>query len=164
MQTTEPSTTPGSRSCEPRAWRLTSPRVLRDAAQVLAALDLVDLAAGGGDLRRVGEAYFALGGLLDLSWLRRQIDTLPSENQWQWRAGNTLREDLHHTQRALAASVLRAGRDTSDGRAAADAWVASHAERAAHVQRLVAEMRRAPDHDTAAITVAIRELSGLVAG
>jgi NAD-specific glutamate dehydrogenase/predicted ATPase/pSer/pThr/pTyr-binding forkhead associated (FHA) protein len=133
-------------------------------AQALAAPDLVDLAGADGDLRRTSEAYFALGQLLDLSWLRGQIDALPKENQWQWRAGNTLREDLHHTQRALAASVLRSDRDAPDGRAAAEAWVASHAERAVHVQRLVAEMRNASDHDAAAITVAIRELSSLVVG
>src|SRR5262249_47709948 len=132
-------------------------------AQALAAPDLVDLACADGDLRRTGEAYFALGQLLDLSWLRRQIDALPKETQWQWRASNALREDLHHTQRALAASVLRSERDAPDGRAAADAWVASHAERAVHVQRLVAEMRSASDHDAAAITIAIRELSSLVA-
>jgi glutamate dehydrogenase len=126
-------------------------------------LDIVDVAAARKvPILQAARAYLRLGTLLDLDWLRLQIEALQVSGQWQSIARSTLRDNLYQLQRALADAILARSRRGDAGRAV-DAWLQEHAQPVEHLRRTFADMTNAPSTDFATLSVAlqsVRQLAG----
>ncbi len=83
------------------ALRLSRMPVLR------AALDMVEVAQQTGkSVESVARVFYELGEVLDLDWLRNQIEALPVEGHWHAQARGSLLDELNHQHRSLASQVL----------------------------------------------------------
>jgi glutamate dehydrogenase len=128
--------------------------------QLYAALDIVELAARGGQpLETVAAAYFGVSARLGLAWLRERIGALAGEGHWHALAKSALRDDLAGLQRALAGNALAVA-SGADGDLVA-AWAASRRAELERAGRILAELRAAPAPDLAMLSVALRELRNL---
>jgi glutamate dehydrogenase len=124
-------------------------------------LDIVDLAAGRRlPMLEVARCYLHLGNVLDLEWLRQQIESLAVEGHWQAVARGTLRDNYYALHRGLADVVLkgRAGQAVK----AADAWLASRAAPLEALKRHFADMATSGTSDFATLSVALQTLRRLV--
>jgi glutamate dehydrogenase len=131
--------------------------------ELYSALDLVEVAAESGrDAELVARVYFTLGGELDLHWLGHQIGALPADTHWHGLARAALRDDLSTQARLLTADVLRGAPEN----AAVDDLIASWRSRRnfqfERCRHLFAEIRSASTPDMPMLSVALRELRGLV--
>ena len=130
-------------------------------AAAFATLDIVECAVAGYPLETVAAVYFELAIPLGISWLGDQITALPRQDRWQTRARAALREDLATAHRAVTMAVL-----TQEGPEAAalrvDNWLAGNAAAVGRCRHLLADMRSADQHHLATLSVAVRELRGLI--
>ena len=130
--------------------------------ELYSALDIVEVAT---ELARpaelVAQVYFALGDMLDLHRLGRQIEELKVDTHWQSLARTALRDDLSNQARDLAAQALRESAGEKDSRSLLDAWRSRRAFHFDSYQQLLAEIRLAPVADIAMLSVMLRELRGL---
>jgi glutamate dehydrogenase len=132
---------------------------------LFSALDVIDVAhATGRELQQVAGVYFALDQHLQLNWLRERILRLPRDDRWQTLARAALRDDLYAVRAALTAEVLQVGGPAQDSdqlirRAFANNQAAIG--RCLGVLRDIAADDRA---DLATLSVALREVRGLVSG
>ncbi|MCV2489243.1 NAD-glutamate dehydrogenase [Geodermatophilus sp. YIM 151500] len=132
---------------------------------LFSALDVIDVAGQTGRGReQVAAVYFALGQDLQLNWLRERILRLPRDDRWQALARAALRDDLYAVRASLTAEVLAVGGALQDSAALVRRWV-DHNQPA--VDRCLAVLRdiAADDRaDLATLSVALREVRGLVSG
>jgi len=129
-----------------------------------AAFDLVEVAeALGRDVAAAARAYFALGGRLELPWLRERFATLPSESHWQALAKAALRDELAGLQRQLAADVLRGAAGGGDAQQAIGAWEESNRALLERLRQVNADLRAQKTLDLAMASVAMRELRNIAA-
>ncbi|MCW8807579.1 MAG: NAD-glutamate dehydrogenase [Rhodanobacter sp.] len=76
-------------------------------SELRAGLDMVEVALQSGEpIAKVATVFYELGQVLDLEWLRSQIESLPVEGQWHAQARGSLLDELNHQHRALAQQVL----------------------------------------------------------
>jgi glutamate dehydrogenase len=124
------------------------------------ALDVVETAASRrSDVKRIAEVFFGLGKLLELKWLRRQIEALQVVGQWHAMSRANLRDELFAQQNRLVERVLQAEGRKSDPVAA---WHQANAERVAVVQSMLRQMQQQDEMDYPTIAVAVRSLGQLV--
>jgi glutamate dehydrogenase len=124
------------------------------------ALDVVETAASRrSDVARIAQVFFSLGELLDLKWLRRQVETLQVIGQWHAMSRANLRDELFTAQNRLVESVLQSGGRKRDPVAA---WAEAHAERVASMQKMLNHMKNSVEMDYPTIAVAVRSLGHLV--
>jgi glutamate dehydrogenase len=72
-----------------------------------AVLDMVEVARQSDQpVATVAGVFYELGEVLDLEWLRGQIEALPVEGHWHAQARGSLLDELNHQHRALAQQVL----------------------------------------------------------
>jgi glutamate dehydrogenase len=72
-----------------------------------AALDMVEVAQQSGkSVEGVARVFYELGEVLDLDWLRNQIEALPVDGRWHAQARGSLLDELNHQHRSLASQVL----------------------------------------------------------
>jgi glutamate dehydrogenase len=130
---------------------------------LFSALDVVDVTrATGRGREQVAAVYFALGRHLQLNWLRERILRLPRGDRWQALARAALRDDLYAVRASLTAEVLQAGGPTQDSAELIRRWFDQDKPafgRCLAVLRDVAADDRA---DLATLSVALREVRGLV--
>ncbi|CAN5914427.1 NAD-glutamate dehydrogenase [soil metagenome] len=133
-----------------------------DAAESLfASLDIAEVAdATGRETAQVAQVQSALGTLLPLDALRRQIAALPAGSYWQNMARIALGDDLADLQRLITDAVVRPG--GASAQAMLTAWEARSRSKLDRVQRLLAELADTKDADLAMLSVALRELRNLV--
>jgi glutamate dehydrogenase len=129
--------------------------------ELFAALDVAEIAdTTQQSLIDVAEIHARVAERLGLAGLRRQIEALPSESFWQAQAKAALGDDLASLQRQIAHDILHhaPGGDTTD-----KLTVWEYRDHAAldRAQRLLSELRNAPQVDMAMLTVALRELRNL---
>jgi glutamate dehydrogenase len=86
---------------------------------------------------------------------------LPRETPWQAASVQALAEDIQTQQSELSASLLAAGQRE---KGLSEPWSAPRKAAIDRLDRLFAEMRTQPTIDLAMLTVASRELRGLLAG
>ena len=99
----------------------------------------------------------------NFSWLGDQITALPRQDRWQTRARAALREDLASAHRALTMAVLTQESPPA-GVPRVDNWLAGNTTAVGRCRHLLADIRSADRHDRlAALSVAVRELRGLIA-
>lgn len=83
--------------------------------ELRAMLDMVEVARQTGQpLAKVANVFFELGQVLDLEWLRGQIEALPVEGHWHAQARGSLLDELNHQHRSLAVQVLALGSASKD--------------------------------------------------
>jgi len=155
------------------AWRATHERLRaagvpeRLARRVAAAeflyasLDVVDVARELKlPVKVVADAWFRLGNTLSLSWMRNGIEHLPVDGHWQAVARGSLRDNLYAQQRRIVAAVLKGGKARA-AEAAIDAWLAARAQKHAHLERMIGDMKAIGGLDFATASVAMQEISKL---
>jgi glutamate dehydrogenase len=102
----------GDFSCTQEKWEglgLPADLALRLARmpELRAALDMAEVAQQSGQpMEKVAGVFFELGEVLDLEWLRDQIEALPVEGHWHAQARGSLLDELNHQHRGLALQVL----------------------------------------------------------
>lgn len=140
------------------------PRDLADRIGRLKALstacDVIKIArAVGRPVEEVGETYFLLGSRFRLDWLRHNANILTPDNPWHQMALGAIIEDLWGTQGDLTGKVLGNG---GCGEAALDGWSAQRKQAVGRVEEVVKELAQHGALDLAMLTVANRELRGLI--
>jgi glutamate dehydrogenase len=129
---------------------------------LFAALDIVEVAAAlGCEADCVARLHFALGGRLDVPWLRSCIDRLAADSHWQALAKSALRDDLAGMQRQLAAVALRAAPGERDAARLVAGWEAAHRALLERFGQVLADLRSSDSPDLAMLSVAMRELRNL---
>jgi glutamate dehydrogenase len=123
--------------------------------------DIVDVAnTTGRPVLDVAKAFFRAGQSFHIDWLERQLDGLPADTRWQRWARLSLAYDLMALRRQIVERIFDESPE-SDADAAVDAFIARHLEQEGRLTRLMRMMRRDGVTDTAAVTVAIRQIQAL---
>jgi glutamate dehydrogenase len=138
-------------------------RRIAELPALFAGLDLSDIArAASRDLEATASVYFALGEPLLLDWLLARIVALPRDDRWQALARAAVREDLYSARASITSEVLRLGEPGMSGVEHVARWlseIGSVADRClVAIHGIVASGRA----DLAALSVALREIRGLV--
>jgi glutamate dehydrogenase len=123
-------------------------------------LDVVETAASRrSDVARIAQVFFGLGELLDLRWMRRQVDALQVAGQWQAMSRANLRDEFFAHQNRLVEAVLQsAGRK----RDPVTAWSEMNAERVDRMRKMLIQMKKQVEMDYPTLAVAVRSLGQLV--
>ena len=103
--------------------------------------------------------YFGLGKVLELSWLRSEVETLGVEGQWHAHARANLRSELLSHHNSLVDRVLQKAGRASDPVAA---WLEANESSVQHVREMLHDMRNLPAMDYATLAVAVRSLQQLI--
>jgi glutamate dehydrogenase len=123
--------------------------------------DIVDVAnSTGRPVLDVAKAFFRAGQSFHLDWLHRQLEGLPAETRWQRWARLSLAYDLMALRRRIVERIFEESPDSTADEAI-DAFIATHLEQEGRLTRLMRMMRRDGVSDTAAVTVAIRQIQAL---
>jgi glutamate dehydrogenase len=154
---------------EARTRALGGEKIPQELAQRIAALEFLGTAfelVQLSERAQVGveegaRVFFAAGDRFGLSWLRAATMRLPRETPWQAASVQALAEDIQTQQSELAASLLGSGQREAG---LSEAWIAPRRISIERLDRIFAEMRSQPAIDLAMLTVASRELRGLLAG
>ena len=148
-----------------RAARVPDPiaRKVAAAEHLYAGLDIVDVARElKVPVRVVADTWFRLGTMLSLGWMRSGIERLPVDGHWQAIARGSLRDNLYAQQRRITAAVLRAARGKAgDADQAIAAWLKARAQKHAHLERMIGDMKAIGALDFATASVAMQEISKL---
>ena len=122
---------------------------------------IVDVAlAKGRPVLDVAKAFFRAGQSFHIDWLERQLVELPAETRWQRWARLSLAYDLMALRGQIVERIFEESPD-AEADAAIDAFISSHLEQEGRLTRLMRLMRRDGVSDTAAVTVAIRQIQAL---
>jgi glutamate dehydrogenase len=151
-----------------RAQRFGRPGVPKKLARQVGQLkalsttcDIVKIAnMANRPVTEIGQTYFLLGDRFKLDWLRHNANNMTPENPWHQMALAAIIEDMWGTQGDLTCKVLTNG---SCGAKAIDSWVGANKEAIRRVEEMVSELEQHGTVDLAMLTVANRELRGLVA-
>jgi glutamate dehydrogenase len=130
--------------------------------ELYSALDIVEVAGAlGRPVDLVARVYFALGGQLDLHWMRHQVSLLPADTHWQALARTALQDDLSAQARNLCADALRENMDEADVDTLVTAWEGKRSFQLERCRQLFGEIRALSAPDMPMLSVALRELRGL---
>jgi glutamate dehydrogenase len=127
------------------------------------APDVVVVArASGRPLAEVARAFFAAGQGLQLDWIEAQVVGFPASSRWERFALNAIVDDLLLVRREAVQKAL-AARPGEDAEQALEAFLGSRPEAVARLERLAEQLRAEGVDDLAVITVAVRQVRGVVA-
>ena len=129
--------------------------------QLVHGTDIVDVAeATARPVLDVAKAFFRAGQSFHIDWLERQLDNLPADTRWQRWARLSLAYDLMALRRRIVERIFEESPDDTADQAI-DAFISSHLEQEGRLTRLMRLLRRDGVSDTAAVTVAIRQIQAL---
>jgi len=127
---------------------------------LFSALDVVETAAQRRTSpERVSLIYFGLGEVLELKWLRSEVEALKVDGQWHAHARGNLRSELLSYHNRLVGRVLASNGRSKDPVAA---WLEANEESVRSVMDMLHDMRNQPAMDYATLAVAVRSLSKLI--
>jgi glutamate dehydrogenase len=130
---------------------------------LFSALDIIDVAsATGRDLQEVAGVYFALDQHLKLDWLRERILRLPRDDRWQALARAALRDDLFAVRASLTAEVLQVGGSAQNSDELIQRGFAHNQSAVGRCLEVLRDIAAADRADLATLSVALREVRGLV--
>lgn len=109
----------------------------------------------------VARIYFTLVERLDLTWIREQINTYPSDSRWAVLAKAGYKGDLDWIQRKLTIGVLKLKVNKSGINARIQAWLDKHHNLVERWKKVLADLRSSESKDFSILAVAVRELSDL---
>jgi glutamate dehydrogenase len=152
------------------AGRLHEKGVPSDLAKRIATLPILaaapDIAAiassTGREPTAVAGLFFGIGERLGLDWLRERAATARAETHWDRQAVGAVIDDLWFLQARMAARIAESG--DGDSAARIDVWLAGRSGQVERVQGLLGELRSVVTIGIPMLTVATRQLRGLVAG
>jgi glutamate dehydrogenase len=125
------------------------------------SLDILETAySTKRSIRDVAQAYFELGSLLRLGWLRQLVRNIPAETYWQRQAGTALKSELYQAQRRITLEVLRAAAKKKPADAVAS-WQASREGLLTRYSRFAQELEGLTRPDFATLTVAMRQVQAI---
>lgn len=131
------------------------------AESLFNALDTAEIADTSKlALDPVAAVHAGVGERLGLDRMRQQIELLPAESYWQNLAKLALGDDLTDLQRSIAQEAL--GRHHGSAAEVLDQWEHGNRQALERAQRLMTELREAPQGDLAMLSVTLRELRNLV--
>ncbi len=137
-------------------------RVARLEAQ-FSGLDIVEVAQESQrPVETVAGVYFGIGGRLDLGWLSQQITLLPADTHWQGLAKVALRDDVSGVARGLTRSVLQHSPQEDGASPLIVAWESQRPFQLQRCRQLLSELAASTTPDLAMLSVALRELRGLI--
>jgi glutamate dehydrogenase len=126
------------------------------------ALDIVEIAAETKrSVEEVAGVYFALGGRLNFSWLRKQIDSLPAGSHWQTLARTGLTEDASRLQTELTSLVLQFSPEVKVPDSLINKWEEQNKLELERSRQLLGDLHSLGKLDLSMMSVALRELSNL---
>jgi glutamate dehydrogenase len=117
----------------------------------------------GASRRTAAEAYYRVGEVVDLDWVRRSLSELPAEDRWERRAIAALNEGLMEARRQLTQTVLQYQGPSGIVDSGLHQYVAEQREPLARLAALVRDSQSAGRASLAALVVVVREI-GRVAG
>jgi glutamate dehydrogenase len=127
------------------------------------ALDIVEIAMETKrSVEEVAGVYFVLGGKLNLSWLRQQIDGLPAGSHWQTLAKTGLTEDVSHLQSELTGQILEFSPAVEAPESLIQKWETPNKSKLERARQLLADFQSVGKLDLSMTSVALRELRKLV--
>jgi glutamate dehydrogenase len=125
------------------------------------ALDVVETAARRKtNVDRVAEVFYGLGSLLELRWLREQVEALNISGKWHAVSRANLRDELFTQHTNLVERVLQ---HSPRAKNPVGRWQEANADTLAPVLDMMAHMRSNEAMDFATLSVAVRALQQLVA-
>ncbi|GGJ84066.1 NAD-glutamate dehydrogenase [Pseudomonas matsuisoli] len=137
-------------------------RMVAGTSHIYTLLPIIEAAdLTGQEPARVAQAYFNVGGQLELSWYLQQITSLPVENNWQALAREAYRDDLDMQQRAITVSVLQMPDAPEEMEARVESWLSQRQYLVDRWRALLTELHAATASDYAMFAVASRELTDL---
>lgn len=155
----------GEFSCNQEKWEgLGMPEALSvrlsRMPELRAALDMVEVSQQSGhSMDKVAHVFYELGEVLDLEWLRDQIEALPVEGHWHAQARGSLLDELNHQHRALALQVLAMSHDRAD-LTPVQAWLQRDDATLQYTRSMLAEILT-QNADYPIASVAVRRLAQL---
>jgi glutamate dehydrogenase len=132
-------------------------------AELVHAPDMVAVAgATGRSVEDVAQVFFAVGAELRLDWMERELARVRSSTRMQRWALQAVREDGFQARRELAETALR---ECPEGEPAevVGAFLAARAGQAERLAAFLRALSREGDPDLAGLTLAVRQLRGIVA-
>jgi glutamate dehydrogenase len=130
--------------------------------QLYSALDIVEIAAETKrSVTEVAGAYFGVGGRLQFSWLRNQVDNLPGDSHWQTLARTGLREDVSRLQTEITTLVLKLSPDAKTPDTLINEWEAQNEIELERTRQFLADLHSGGKVDLSMLSVALRELRNL---
>jgi glutamate dehydrogenase len=124
-------------------------------------LDVVETAARRRtDVNRVARVFFGLGDVLDLKWLKKQVESLKVARQWHAISRANLRDELFSAHNHLVERVLKGDGRKKDPVAS---WMETNQATLKPVQDMLNDMKKGGEMDYPTISVAVRALEQLVA-
>jgi glutamate dehydrogenase len=142
---------------EKLAERIASLRFLLPAVDIVRVAELAAVS-----LSEVGHLYFRVGRKFGFEWLRAATQTLPTRRAWDRQAVAALRDELFATQRAFALAILRDSPKELDASGRINAWRDVRRGALLRWEQLLSELRATTTLDFAMVTVAARQLSGMI--
>ncbi len=125
-------------------------RPLHAACAIVEAADLTD-----APVLDAARAFFGIGRLLGLDWLRSEARSLATSTVWQRRAAAAVIDDLFGQQTTLTVRALESGGTAED-------WAAANRGVVARASRLRDDLRSQPRFDLAMLAVASRQTRDLL--
>jgi glutamate dehydrogenase len=124
-----------------------------------AALDIVRLSRTGRPVQDVAKVYFSVGARFGLERLRSAGASIAAETPWQKAAVAAAVDDLFNYQSIIASRVL--GESNGAGEPL-DGWLTTRPRVVERIDQMMTDFRAAQTVDLAMLTVASRQLRGLV--
>jgi glutamate dehydrogenase len=130
-----------------------------------AVLDSAEVAASSErGLEVVASVYFAIGTLLNYSWIVERAMALPSATHWDVLARAAALEELARLKRALTVSALEQTRDSDSADAIVENWRARRQAAVERYGRLLTELRATNGASLSMLLVVVREMAMLERG
>jgi glutamate dehydrogenase len=130
---------------------------------LLPGVDIVRVAElSAVSLVEAGKLYFRVGRKFGFEWLRMAAQSLPTRRAWDRQAVAALRDELFATQRAFTLAILRDTPKELDARDRVNAWRETRKGALVRWELLLGELRASTTLDFAMVTVAARQLAGMV--
>jgi glutamate dehydrogenase len=131
-------------------------------AELVHAADIIDVAdANSRSIDDVGRLFFRVGTVFHIDWLERQLEALSAGTRWQRWAIIGLERELMTLRRSIVERILAVSSD-ADTRSAFTAFASNAEGEIARLNWLMNALRRDGVSDSAAVAVALRQLSQLV--
>ena len=128
---------------------------------LFSALDIIEGAQTGGyPLREFASAYFFLGDVLEIDWLREEINAAKFNNFWEALARGSYRDDIDFLQRQITLSVLNLSTKGEKLEQRIEHWIHDHQRWVERWQSTIARLKTARIGYTK-IYIAVRDLAAL---
>ncbi len=146
------------------AWPFAALRYRLAALDVVLAARAAGMAVGEEELHGLARLFFALTAHLELSTLRRRLQTLPLSGRWERLAATALGDEIAGLMRRLvvaAAHALGLPADAARAEEAVGGWLEGAVYGLARYRSLLEEIKEAERPDLAMLGVAVRALASL---